>query len=569
MIRRRFDEAMLLARTTRNLRVSQVLHRMRLRAQRFPPSNPVGARLLEIFPPSERPAAGWPAAFVPFDLDVPDGLSSPEDNLQGRFIFLHDARDLGRPVDWSAPGAARLWQYHLHYMEWAWAFTSHPDRLWAQEAFAELWRSWARSTAFGCGDAWSPYVASLRAWVLCGTFEFLVRGTAIQVPVEESLARHARFLRWHVEHDVGGNHLLKNLKALVGLGVFLDDDRPRKWATAALRREVGVQVLSDGGHYERSPSYHCQVLADLIDVSGLLAAAGHPPEPDVSTAIDAMRKWLGTMLMPDGDVPLFNDCVRVGPARVSALHPGSPPDERLMVLPASGYIVMRPDDRLHLIADVGDPCPQDLPAHAHADCLNFELAVDGERLVVDSGTSTYEPSPQRAHERSTLAHNTVTVDGADQTEVGGTFRAARLAHGRLETAEEDDDGGITVCASHDGYHRLPGAPRHRRTWRVIDQHVVITDEVLGRGEHRIESRLHLSTADRVKVTWLGPPGLRVTEGPGEHATGFGYRQHGHVVSAAWHGPLPVSLQLELHMDRPGLQGSADSSHQAETVKGPS
>ena len=32
-----------------------------------------------------------------------------------------------------------------------------------------------------------------------------------------------------------------------------------------LTAQLAMQVLPDGGHYERAPAYHCQVLADLID----------------------------------------------------------------------------------------------------------------------------------------------------------------------------------------------------------------------------------------------------------------------------------------------------------------
>ena len=179
--------------------------------------------------------------------------------------------------------------------------------------FGELWRSWEGSVPFGRGDEWSPYVASLRAWALCGTSGRLVAGSDLQPDIDVSLARHARFLRWHVEHDVGGNHLLKNLKALIGLGMFLGDDGLSRMAGKELHRQIAVQILSDGGHYERSPSYHCQVLGDLIDIAGLPAAGVHPAVPGLVAAIDAMRAGLGLVLMPDGDVPLFNDCVLVGP----------------------------------------------------------------------------------------------------------------------------------------------------------------------------------------------------------------------------------------------------------------
>lgn len=546
----RMDTALLLIRTTRNLRPAQVLHRARLRAQRFPPSRPMAASLIRLLPLVERPVAGWPEAFRPLDLQSAEGFPSAQENTQGRFTFLNEAQDLGRPIRWDPTGASRLWVYHLHYMEWAWSFAVHPDQLWARASFAELWRSWAAAGRFGRGDRWSSYVVSLRAWALCGAYRALAEGSDLQPEVDASLALHARFLRWHVEHDVGGNHLVKNLKALIGLGVFMEDHRGVDWALGQLREQTAVQILPDGGHYERSPSYHCQVLGDLIDVAGLLHAAGRAPVSELGSSIDAMRSWLGLMLMPDGDVPLLNDCVRVGPDRLSALQPGPRPSGRVTVLPDSGYVVVRSGHRLQLVADVGDPCPPELPAHAHADCLSFELAVDGERVVVDTGTSTYEPGPQRSFERSTPAHNTVTVDGADQTEVWGIFRAARLAHGTVERVH-DDQTTVTITAAHDGYHRLPGRPVHRRTWKVGSDHIAITDEVLGEGEHEVQSRLHMPDGGRVKVTWSGPSGLQVTEGSAEYATGFGRRHQGHAVTAQWRGTLPVTVSTELHLDGGG------------------
>lgn len=562
-MRARVDDALLLARTTRNLRASQVLHRARLRAQRWPPSRPVGSAVLRLRPPGAAVVAGWPEAFRPLDSCVGEAFPAAEDNARGGFSFLNDPRTLGWPVDWHAPGASRLWRYHLHYMEWAWSFASHPDREWARQTFAELWRSWAAAAPFGRGDPWSPYVASLRAWALCGTSEALSAGSPLQDVLHASLALHARFLRWHIEHDVGGNHLVKNLKALVGLGVFLGDEGLLAKATGELERQVAVQVLADGGHYERSPSYHCQVLGDFIDIAELLTAAGRPPVPRLARAIDSMRTWLGLMLMPDGGVPLFNDCTLVGGERLVALRPGPVATDRLTVLSDSGYVVVRSDERLHLVADVGDPCPPDLPAHAHADCLSFELAVDGQRVVVDAGTSTYERGAARRHERSTAAHNTVVIDGADQTEVWGVFRAARLARGRLEAAGDDGER-VTVVASHDGYRRLPGAPVHRRTFRV-GGHVEIVDEIAGEGAHRVESGVRFAGAGLANAVWSAPADMLVRETPSPYATGFGEIHEGQMTAATWEGTLPMTMRLEIHVGA----GAPAGTESTESTKGTS
>lgn len=567
MIRRQLDYTLLLVRTTRNLRATQVAHRIRLRAQRWPPARPLAAWVLGLGMRLRRTIPGWPTDFVPMDVELEGAYPSPEENAVGRFSFLNEERALGYPAVWHQPDASRLWQYHLHYFEWAWSFARHRDAKWARAAFARLWLSWRRSVPFGFGDEWSPYVVSLRAWVVCGIYGSLIAGTDIAEDVVASLEAHGRFLRWHIEHDVGGNHLIKNLKALVGLAVFLGDEGLRAVALKHLERQIPLQILPDGGHYERSPSYHCQVLADLDDVARLLGASGGPAVRGLDEALVSMRSWLGSMLMPDGDVPLFNDCVLVGRDRVKRLRPGPGPTSALTVLEASGYVVMRPDDNLHIVADVGDPCPPDLPAHAHADCLSFELSVGEERIVVDSGTSTYEAGAQRAYERSTPAHNTLTIDGLDQTEVWATFRAARLAHATLGRAEHDG-ATITVIASHDGYRRLPGRPMHRRTWVVSPGSVLITDEVLGRGRHRVDARVHLARAGVGTVRWRGHtgPGEMVTsQDVGRHAVGFGAVRNGVVVSARWQGELPLSMQVELRFDGAGSHGRASALH-AKTLK---
>ncbi len=557
MTRAGLDHPLLLARTVRHLRPAQIAHRGRLRAQkavlaRFPGA--LAKRLRRPLP--LRP--GWPQGFLPLDGRLATGCPDAEANAKGRFRFLSEERDLGLPADWGQAAATQLWRYHLHYFEWAWSFVDHPNRAWASAQLRRLWRSWREATTFGRWDAWSPYVASLRAWALCGVFGPLVGGTDDEADYLADLALHAGFVRANLELDVGGNHLVKNLKALVGLGVFLNDEALVRAGTDRLRGQLTVQVLADGGHFERSPSYHCQVLGDLLDVRDLLADAGRPPVEGIDEAVSSMRTWLGAMLMPDGDVPLFNDCTLVGRRRLELLEPAPPPDQALTVLAPSGYAVVRPEARLHLVADVGPPCPPELPAHAHADCLSFELAVDGRRVIVDTGTSTYTAGPRRDYERSTAAHNTVEVDGHDQTEVWGAFRAGRRATPCLERAEEHD-GSVVVQASHDGYQHLPGHPRHRRTWTASPGRIQIADEVTGGGHHAVKASLFLApdvTAQPVGETEVRVGPVRVAFGGGEVsnqttevASAFGRLERTHCLTVISSGALP--LRLVTTVSRPG------------------
>ena len=488
----------LLARTVVHLQPRQAAQRARLRGQRAALERwpRLGRRLLAGPDPCD--AKGWPVGFRPLDAAGPQDVSWPPDLaglaelFAGRITLLGITRPLGEPPDWQQADAPRLWRFHLHYWDWAWALAAAPDHAVARAVFARLWHSWRSSVTFGCRDAWHPYPAALRAWSWCGLYSELAAGTDLEPLFISELAAHAGFLRRHLETDIGGNHLIKDLKALAGLAVFFFDDRLLQRVLDRLARQLTVQVLLDGGHYERAPAYHCQVLADLIDIDGLLRAADGPDVPGLTSAVARMRSWLEKVIMPTGEVPLLNDGYPVGSATLTALRPPSPSTstEHLTTLPDTGLITAALGG-WHLLADVGAPCPEELPGHAHADTLGCLLHVDGQPLLVETGTSSYAQGVVRSYERSTAAHNTVEVDGADSTEVWSAFRAARRAR-VIHVWTHNEPHGVTIEAAHDGYARLGGRPVHRRRWALTADGLKVDDLVTGSGRHAIAVRWHLA-----------------------------------------------------------------------------
>ncbi|MGD0242898.1 MAG: alginate lyase family protein [Streptosporangiaceae bacterium] len=482
-----------LGRTVVHLRPGQVAHRARLRAQRAGLARFPGAAGRLLPGPDPSAAAGWPAAFRPLDALAPARWPSAPELRSGKITLLGVTRPLGG--DWQHADAPRLWRFHLHYWDWAWGLAA--GGLVGRAAFARLWRSWQASAGYRHGDAWHPYPAALRAWSWCGLHRDLVAGGDLEPAFTAALAAHAGFLRRHLEYDVGGNHLVKGLKAVTGLAVFFADERLLRQSLRRLARQVGRQVLGDGGHFERAPAYHCQVLADLVDVADLFRAMGREPPAEITGAIAAMRRWLGAVLTPDGQVPLLNDGYPVDRDLLAALRPGREPKVPLLVLPDTGLVRMATGG-WHLLADVGPPCPPSLPAHAHADTFGCLVYLDGVPLLADTGTSTYEPGPVRGYERSTAAHSTVQLDEADSTEVWGTFRAGWRA--RVSGLAAEASGvGIRCEAVHDGFRHLPGRPRHRRRWTLTIGGLLVEDAITGRGQHEVVVRWQLAPGWSVRV----------------------------------------------------------------------
>ncbi len=102
-----------------------------------------------------------------------------------------------------------------------------------------------------------------------------------------------------------------------------------------------------------------------------------------------------------------------------------------------------------------------IAAHAHADALSIEVRCGGVDILADPGTYCYFGEPEwRRYFRSTVAHNTLELDGEDQSLSGGPFLWLRHAPARTVEVVTTDDGEMHALVGR--AHRLPGArsPRH-------------------------------------------------------------------------------------------------------------
>jgi len=121
-----------------------------------------------------------------------------------------------------------------------------------------------------------------------------------------------------------------------------------------------------------------------------------------------------------------------------------------------GYTFLRSKDRRVLIGiDHADLGYGSIAAHGHADALSFQLFIDGQPVFVDSGTYNYHVTPEdRNYFRSTAAHNTVMINGQEQSEMLGPFIRGKKAHAHLLDITENG-GLITIrmeCQGASGNH---------------------------------------------------------------------------------------------------------------------
>jgi uncharacterized heparinase superfamily protein len=410
----------------------------------------------------------------------------PEALRAGRFTFLNEERSVGWPPRWDDPEPARLWLYNLHYFEYLEAL-SYPEG-------RELLLDWIARHPLERGRVgWEPYPTSVRllAWCdwLCGSQRARVLTDAeLRARVWPSIWLQAEWLAAHLETHLRANHLLENAAALAFCGACFDGPG-RDWlraGVALLDRELPEQILGDGVHFERSPMYHARVLYVLER----LAATGVPElVRRVAPARDAARAALARLCHPDGEIALLNDSAFGIAPPPSELGVVAPPDGPF-ALAQAGYYGAR-SGRHYVVCDAAPIGPDYNPGHAHGDLLSFELSLAGRRVLVDAGVHGYDGDPLRAWCRSTRAHNTVEIEGQDQSEFWGTFRVGRRARPR-DVAWTPLVDGFRLSAWHDGYEHLPGSPRHARELRwYADGVLLVRDRVRARRPVRVASRLHL------------------------------------------------------------------------------
>jgi hypothetical protein len=501
------------------------------------------------------------------------------------FTFLNNTISFEGEIGWNDSSQSHLWRFNLHYFEYVGdllIWSARGARTESYRVFRDLVKSWIEANNLVEGDAWHPYTISIRLpqW-LAAAAQFkpeLAEDPEFTSLLFSSIRSQGKILRSELEFDVRTNHLIANLRALLWLGICFEDKEPRRWFSTALsllKKELEDQVLPDGGHVERNPGYHLVVLQHLLDVGLLLRRNRRESLPWLESAIQRMAKFAIAILQPDMAVPLLKDtalntarpaedvvaaCALYldQPTLAHGLHPrlwpfllfgtegtsaenasqkeleGGDKPQAIPFLDSGFYVLSDKARNDYLIFDAGKIGPDYQPGHGHADMLSFELTFGGKRVIVDSGAFAYARGTWRDYFRSTRAHNTVEVEGYNQSEVWDSFRVARRAS-QAPVFFEANENHVLIQGSCDGYKRLPSRACHRRAlvW-VPNKFTIIVDRVTGLGKPSLHSYLHfhpgLEPVTHARHTWS----VKGTSGPLWVMT-FGIQRE-HIVAGAEQPP---------------------------------
>ena len=429
-------------------------------------------------------------------------IRSKQNLLNGNTLtFLNTAIEIDdNHIDWGCASHPKLWRYNLHYFDYLLDPELHIE---SDRQFID---SWIDNNHPGMEDAWEPYTLSLR---IVNWIKYFASIYPHEIPHRwlVSLHQQAQFLEQQIEYHILANHYLKNGVALLFAGIFFVGDEANRWRKKGMKiilEEANEQLLEDGGHYERSPMYHSIVTEDYLDVFNLLESnESFNSKQDrlfIQNKCHKALDFLAMVLMPDGKIPLFNDSAfKIAPDPESLFTYGSqlfgyqlppkPDTKEVINLPQSGYYGVKNNQDM-IIVDYGEIAPDYQPGHGHCDLLSYELAIDGQRIIVDSGVYDYQANSERKYCRSTKGHNTVMLNGEEQSEIWGVFRVARRAK-PIKPSIHEKRKNINITGGHNGYERQQKGRIHQRSIEIEENSWAIRDRINGSGSSLIENFIHL------------------------------------------------------------------------------
>jgi len=313
---------------------------------------------------------------------------------------------------------------------------------------------------------------------------------AFEYKVYKELYSQYRYLESHVETHLLANHYFEDLKALtIASFVFKEDSKCLKYLEL-LHEQVKEQILPDGAHYELSPMYHKLIMEDLLRIATLSKTPEFPKCDWTTPVIQKMASFTASLEKETGVTPLFNDggdnVAKSCDSLIAAVKTVCNIEPVCSSIFAdSGYYKIGNND-LSVIIDCGKIGVDYQPAHGHCDCLSFELSYKGIPLFVNQGTYEYQ-GYKRGYFRRTCAHNTLSMDGHEQSQCWGGFRVGkRISNVKANLTDNLFEGKYTNVYGQE----------HSRRISLVDNCFVVEDAT--RRAKDIVSYLHISPSFRVE-----------------------------------------------------------------------
>ncbi len=453
-------------------------------------------------------------------------------------------------LDFAEVGDSKVtWELnrHQHFVVLAKAYRLSGDEKFSRELFLQ-WKLWHRENPYPIGINWaSSLEVSFRSLSWLWMYFIMSGSLALRESFRSELCRKLAVSGRHIEAYLStyfspNTHLMGEALALFFIGTLCPElEHASRWQRKGwkiLLETAERQVREDGLHFEQSIYYHVYAVDFFLHAAILASLNGIPVHVQFNKTLERMLNALCVLgragplpRLGDDDGGRLFDGQRnrsehlLDPLAAGAVIfnrsdfksvAGGLREESLWLLGLTGaakfdrlpavasacistafessglYVMTASNHDGQLVIDAGQQ-GADTAGHGHADALSTNASSMGRALLIDPGTFEYVGRDLQGRNlfRGTKAHNTLVVDGLDQSEPKGPFNWASLPNVRAEKWTNGETFDLFV-GTHDGYARLPDPVMHRRTVFSLKSHFwLVRDQALGAGQHQLDLFWHL------------------------------------------------------------------------------
>ena len=393
------------------------------------------------------------------------------------------------------------------------------------DEFVELFNDWNVKNPFLWGISWTSVMeVAIRCSNWCYTLAFLSETDApsdLLKSISNGILNMTDYITNHYSrYSSANNHLIIEMYVIGQSGILFDKPEWTDLAIRILTRELPIQNCSDGVNKEASLHYQAfymeamglmtrllrknrievpegwepmltqmsRFVADCMGEYGEVVAFG---DDDEGKIVDLKGDWTEYYVYVLGLMSVLLDKSYIKNYTCETLYwlfaeieieeaKRSEPyiSPQYCIYKEGGYSILRSVDRKVIIGIDHAPLGYgSIAAHGHADALSFQLFYEGKPIFVDPGTYIYHCDLKNRNEfRKTSNHNTVCIDGKDQSEMLGPFLWGKKANSSLLSCEQKNDT-IEILLMHNGY----SPALHKRRIRFD-----------GHGEISIDDNVHNS-----------------------------------------------------------------------------
>ncbi|TWU36471.1 Heparin-sulfate lyase precursor [Novipirellula aureliae] len=366
-----------------------------------------------------------------------------------------------------------------------------------------------------------------------------------------SMVEHARHTRlYYTRHksyfNVSPNWGLMESNGLAHMGILFPEFKEAlDWKAEAMSRfeeQIRMQICEEGMQVERASGYHLVCTFCFTQILDLALRNQVRVSDTYMANAEKMIDFVVSIMKPHGVYPMLKDAdesdvfgerasgglwedinnlnmledhndlrwVLKAGARLFhrpdmlwiATHgeQGEKPTLGSLAMPDSGFAVMRSGwdhDDLYCVYTCGELGVMDQSCvHGNADALSVDISGHGETLLIDPGRYLYE-GPWRVWFKSTAAHNSITVDGQDSSELADEWMFKTKAKSTLRCFSSTEKFDY-VDGSHDGFERLGDPVTHRRRVVFVKPHFwLVVDELTAKAQHQYDQYWHFGPEAQV------------------------------------------------------------------------